>query len=175
MSAEVPLPDCITRALMQNSVVSYSKGLQPPDLMPNDLSLSWCKKNRNKAQNKRNVLESPWKHPPSTERWSSSKLVPGTKKAGDPYLRACREPWQRADSLIIFVDYRVQPGTTNAGPGNSDNPLDISLHPIGSFPIIQLDARTLLVSLTVNQIQTYLSPRGGFGSGSSRDLYYIIF
>ena len=102
MSVEVPPLDCITRALMQNSVVFYSKGLQPPDLMHDDLRWSGCKNNRNKVQNKCNVFESSWKHPPSVERWSSLKLVPGTKKAGDSYSRACRNPWQRADSLIIL-------------------------------------------------------------------------
>ena len=178
-SVEVPLLDCVSRALMQSSAVFYSKGLQTPDLMPDEPRWSWCKNNRNKVQNTCDVLESSWKHPPSMERWPPSKLVPGTKKAGESYSRAFSKPWQCADSLIIlhlrFVSYGIQPGTATAGPGSSDNPLAISIRLIGSLPIIQLDARTLLVSLVVNQIQTYLSPSGGFSSGSSRDHYYIIF
>ena len=36
------------------------------DLMPDDLRGNWCNNNRNKVHNKCNVLESSWKHPPTT-------------------------------------------------------------------------------------------------------------
>ena len=65
------------------SVVIYCGVHSPWDLMPDDLRWIWCNNNRNKVHNKCNELESPPKHPlpPSMEKLSSMKLVPGEEGA----------------------------------------------------------------------------------------------
>ena len=56
----------------------------PWDLMPDDLSWSWCN-DRNKAHSEWDVPESPQTSSPpwSVGKRSSMKLVPGAKEAGD--------------------------------------------------------------------------------------------
>ena len=74
-----------------------TRGPQPWDLMPDDLRWSWCNSNnnRNKLHSTYNVLESSWNHhsphlplhpPPSVEKLSPTKSVPGAKKFGDCWL-----------------------------------------------------------------------------------------
>ena len=45
--------------------------LRLQNLMPEDLRWSWCYKNRNKAHNKCNALESSWNHPPNPGLWKN--------------------------------------------------------------------------------------------------------
>ena len=56
-------------------------------LMPGDLKWSWCNNNRNRVHNECNSLESSQNHPlpspQSMEKLSSTKPVPGAKKAGN--------------------------------------------------------------------------------------------
>ena len=74
------------------------------DLMLYDLRWSWCNNNRNKVHNKWNVLESSLNHPPppSVEKLSATKAVPGAEGWGLlPYI-SINSSWPDRDPLGAY-------------------------------------------------------------------------
>ena len=75
---------CLSIGFLDFTFISGAPNLQ--DLMPDDLQWSWYNNNRNKVNNKCNVIESSQNHPPTPSPWgkmSSMKPVPGAKNVGD--------------------------------------------------------------------------------------------
>ena len=91
-----PFPLCTQPILIHPGLlivpwIYYIKGPNLWDLMPNDPRWSWCNNNGNKVHNKCDALGPSPNHPPpqSMEHLSSTKWVPGAKKAGDCCILRC--------------------------------------------------------------------------------------
>ena len=74
-------------------------------LKPDDLRWSWRKNNRNKMHTKHNALESSSSYPPlppSMEKMSFMKMVPGVKKFGDHCSRRQNHLQLRIMALYFY-------------------------------------------------------------------------
>ena len=78
---------CLSIGFLDFTFISGAPNLQ--DLMPDDLQWSWYNNNRNKVNNKGNVLESLQNHPPtpySMEKLPSQNQTLGPKRLGTAAL-----------------------------------------------------------------------------------------